>query len=478
MWSATAEVEEFDEAVSWFKDRLPVTTLDLAKFGDKARDKAFWITGIAQLDIVADVHASIIDALKKGTPFEEWQKSVSQKLTDAWGKKNAWRVETIYRNATQQAYITGRMRQLRDPVVLKLRPFWTFVAIDDGRCPTRICPTCNGTILPPDHPWWLTHTPQMHHSCRCRLDAMRMETAQQRGGETAEPTDLAPDEGFGSPPDLQTVEEFKAPIRKRIEKKVAPELVNEFNHKQATQAPKRTPIEEMMLKASNVLQSLPEAPGDVMGLTPDVKHRVRRLEELSEESVSKLSEDQRQALLGFSLGHDYEIRALQRGVSKSDLIASRRKLDESLTEADASKHIDQSDQYRETLETVVPTAIDFRLFRGMSASSRTLAELLTQELWDNAKMLTSSSAKPMTAEGFADQYVGEKDYRGDTMEHRVVFVFAPGCKAIPMASDKLSNFSMESEALLPGSARYKITKREVYRNGDNKYVLFHMTEIP
>jgi hypothetical protein len=242
MWSATAEVEQFDEAVGWFKNRLPITTSDLAKYGAKARDKAFWITGVAQLDIVAEVHASILDALKKGTPFEEWQKSVSSKLAKAWGEEKAWRVETIYRNATQQAYITGRLEQLRDPVVLKLRPFWVYIAIDDGRCPTGVCPKCNGTTLPPDHHWWLTHTPQNHHSCRCRIDAVSKATAKERGGETAEPTDVMASEGFGTPPDLQTVEDFKKPIKKRIVEKVHPELVQEFERKQVAEAPKPPPV--------------------------------------------------------------------------------------------------------------------------------------------------------------------------------------------------------------------------------------------
>lgn len=122
-WSATAEVAGFDEALDYFKKRLPITTAKLAEMGDRARDRAFWITGVAQLDVVAQVHKSIIDALKNGTPFEEWQKEIGPKLTEAWGQKNAWRCEVIYRNATQQAYIAGRMAQLRDPAVLALRPF-------------------------------------------------------------------------------------------------------------------------------------------------------------------------------------------------------------------------------------------------------------------------------------------------------------------------------------------------------------------
>lgn len=237
-WSATAEVAEFDEALDYFKKRLPITTAKLAEMGDRARDRAFWITGVAQLDVVAQVHKSIIDALKNGTPFEEWQKEIGPKLTEAWGQKNAWRCEVIYRNATQQAYIAGRMAQLRDPAVLALRPFWKYIAIDDGRCPTGVCPQCNGVTLPPDHPWWATHSPQMHHACRCRVDSMTRETVKEQGGTSANPTDVVPPEGWGSPPDLQTTEEWKQPVDKRIREKVHPELVNEFDRKQVADKPK------------------------------------------------------------------------------------------------------------------------------------------------------------------------------------------------------------------------------------------------
>jgi hypothetical protein len=241
VWSATAEVQEFDSAVEWFKARLPVTTEKLSTMGDKGRDRAFWITGVAQLDVVADVHKSILDAIKKGTPFEEWQKAIGPKLTEAWGKRNAYKAETVYRNCTQQSYIAGRLAQLRDPAVLKLRPFWKYIAIDDGRCPTGICPLCNGVILEPDQPWWSGHTPQLHHACRCRIDSLMKETAKEQGGATEVPPVDMPPEGWGKPPDLQSTEEWKKPVEKRIREKVHPELVKEFERKQVRDKPKAPP---------------------------------------------------------------------------------------------------------------------------------------------------------------------------------------------------------------------------------------------
>jgi len=325
------------------------------------------------------------------------------------------------------------------------------------------------------------HTPQLHHACRCRIDALRKETVEKQGGETEAPTEMPPADGFGSPPDLQTVEDFKKPIRKRVEQKVHPELVNEFDRKQVTEAPKPPPLEEMMLKAAKVIQALPESPTSLFEANNRVQRAVEKLEQISDDSVRTLSDDQRAALNGYSNGYDYEIRALQRGVSKRDLAASRMakaaKDGGPVTQEEADKHVDEAAEFRRTIEKIQPTPIDMTLYRGISASSHTLAELLTQDECINGRMVSSTSAKPWTAMQFTDSGLGDPDYRGDTLEHRVIFVFPPGSSGIPMASDHISDFKIEAEVLLPANIRYRIVKREIHRERDEKYFVFHVAEI-
>lgn len=197
MTTATAEVVQVDDAVEWFRSRIPVTETLLAEIGDYASNRAFWISGVAQLSVVLDVYESLDHAVATGTPFDEWKKNVEPRLTAAWGRKNSPRVETIFRNATQQAYNAGRFRQMTDPDVLRLRPMWEFDGIADSR-QSPICAECDGVVLEATDPWWQSHTPQLHHRCRSRIRSLR------RNQKPATPTGSVPrtqaQAGFGRIP--------------------------------------------------------------------------------------------------------------------------------------------------------------------------------------------------------------------------------------------------------------------------------------
>jgi SPP1 gp7 family putative phage head morphogenesis protein len=199
-FAVSANPDRFDEAIEWFEKRLPVTRAQLAKLSKAARNRAWWISGVAQLDVVDQVQRSILKAIETGIPFEEWQGKIEAALTKAWGMKDSARVETIFRNATQHAYNAGRIKQLKEPSIAKTRPYWEFDAIDDQRL-SPICRAANGTILPADDPWWKTHTPLLHHRCRSRIRALRTEQALRKG-VTRKPTDTEAQDGFGKTPEL------------------------------------------------------------------------------------------------------------------------------------------------------------------------------------------------------------------------------------------------------------------------------------
>lgn len=202
MWAVSADVERFDEALEWFLGRTILTDEQRLAIPAGARSRAFWVAGVAQLDVVQDVFDEINTALEKGEPFEDFQKRVSDKLTKAWGRENPARIETIFRNAAQSSYNAGRWAQMTDPSVAKFRPFWMYDAIlDDATTP--ICKERNGTILPHDHPFWDTNYPPLHHRCRSGVRNLRRSEAERRGITTTVPTE-APPEGWGRSPRVAT----------------------------------------------------------------------------------------------------------------------------------------------------------------------------------------------------------------------------------------------------------------------------------
>lgn len=196
----TVDPDRFDEAMEEFLSRRIVSRDEADQIADYAKRRAWWISGVAQMDVVRDVHESLTRAMESGIPFEEWRDEVEEKLTAAWGRPNSHRIETIFRNATMQAANAGRWRQMHEPHVLAVRPFLQFDAVRDSvRC--SICSACAGVVLTADHPWWQTHAPILHHACRCSVVSLRRETAEGKGITVSPPGVLAA-KGFGVPPDL------------------------------------------------------------------------------------------------------------------------------------------------------------------------------------------------------------------------------------------------------------------------------------
>lgn len=205
-WRAPAADDEFDRAEAWFSSRIVLSDDQRERIPFDARSRAFWIAGVAQLDMVQDVRNAIAAALRNGTGLAEFQKAVDAQLASAWGKSDPHRIGLIFRNACQTAYNAARWEQMTQPSVLLVRPFWMFDAIKDGRT-SAICLLCGGTILPADDPWWDTHQCPLHHHCRSSIRNLTRREAERRGITAEYPrTDkgelVVADPGFGLSPKL------------------------------------------------------------------------------------------------------------------------------------------------------------------------------------------------------------------------------------------------------------------------------------
>lgn len=199
-----ADMLSFDEAVAWFLGRTYVDQAKRKEIALRARAKSWWIANVAQARVAQDVFDDIGRALKSGEGFEKWRKDAKAKLDKAWsltGKASAFRVETIWRNASQNAYSHGRYEQISTPAVKKARPFWMFDAVMDSRT-SDVCSELNGTILGADDPWWDTHTPPLHHRCRSGIRSLRRSVAERKGIAKDAPSTAA-QEGFGYAPDRE-----------------------------------------------------------------------------------------------------------------------------------------------------------------------------------------------------------------------------------------------------------------------------------
>lgn len=201
-WRITAEVGRFDEALDHLAGRVALSDEERRTMPTDARSRAFWIAGVAQLDVLQTVQDKLAKAIEQGTSIEDFKRSVRDELSKAWGGDNPSRIETIYRNATQTAYNAGRWQQMMDPAVKRFRPYLMYDAVLDART-TPLCQGLSGTVLGADDPWWDRHWPPLHHRCRSSVRSLRAAEAERRG-LTQEPSTESPPGGFGLSPRLAT----------------------------------------------------------------------------------------------------------------------------------------------------------------------------------------------------------------------------------------------------------------------------------
>lgn len=195
------EPGRFEEAVDFFRRRVPMLKSQWSELGTGARQRGFTVAEVAQLDVVHSVWRALDDSIANGSTFDDFKKTVTADLVDEWQGRVAnppARIATIFRTNVAQAQNAGRHAQMTEPAILERRPFWQFVDVDDQReCP--ICNACHGTILSASDPWWKTHAPPLHFQCRCRKRPLTAAQAESMG-VTLAPTQDAAEEGFGAPP--------------------------------------------------------------------------------------------------------------------------------------------------------------------------------------------------------------------------------------------------------------------------------------
>ena len=217
-FAVTPDVQRYDEALDWFIRRTVMTAEEASRIGTYARRDAFWVGASLQAEQVQRVFDHITVALEKGESFADFRKRIASTL------RNDAHAETVFRNATQKAYNAGRYQQMREPDVLRFRPYWLFDAILDSRT-SEICQACKDTLLHADDPWWAGHIPPLHHRCRSSIRNLRKSEAEKRGltlvpanpeipGEWGAP----PTKGSGWKPDLK---KFDSKIAKELEKKAS-----------------------------------------------------------------------------------------------------------------------------------------------------------------------------------------------------------------------------------------------------------------
>lgn len=75
---------DFDEAIAFFRARVPMPPEQWEALEQAARERAFKVAGVAQLDVLNSVWLALDDAIARGATIEEFRELVEPTLTEAW----------------------------------------------------------------------------------------------------------------------------------------------------------------------------------------------------------------------------------------------------------------------------------------------------------------------------------------------------------------------------------------------------------
>jgi len=203
----------FEAAEKYFGGKVPVSKKDFKKIADEYRTKAFTVSGYNNLEMIKKFMDALQKAIDNGSTLKEFQKEMNSFLEiKGYEGITPFQADNIFRTNVQTAYSVGHHAAMTDPEVKRLRPYWEYDAVNDGK--TRPSHRAlDGAVYPADHPFWDTYYPPNGFRCRCGVRTLSKRQVEQRGlkvmeempergvdKETGEMFRIHPDRGFNYNP--------------------------------------------------------------------------------------------------------------------------------------------------------------------------------------------------------------------------------------------------------------------------------------
>ena len=139
-------------------------------------DRALVVAGVTDQAMIEDFATAIIAATETcdrrafATTFD----SLVEKYGWSYNGGREWRIATIFETSIRTSYMAGRLKQMRDPDVVKLMPYWQYRHADTRvpKSPRLRHLAWDGLVLDWDDPWWDVHYPPNDWMCSCGVHAL------------------------------------------------------------------------------------------------------------------------------------------------------------------------------------------------------------------------------------------------------------------------------------------------------------------
>ena len=146
---------KFNEAISFFKNKVDLPSERWADVWRDQHNLAFTVAGATKTDLLADMRKIVDASIAEGKSLK-WFQSEFKHLVKKYGWDHTgtapWRANIIYSTNMRQSYNAGRYAQLQN------FEFWRYKH-GDSRYPRPDHAAKDGVILPKDSPCLLYTSP-------------------------------------------------------------------------------------------------------------------------------------------------------------------------------------------------------------------------------------------------------------------------------------------------------------------------------
>jgi hypothetical protein len=204
----------FTEAQDFLRQKISLPTKAWTETLHRAHDRAFVVAGADSVALVEDLRGALDRAMNGGGGgLEGFRKSFDDiVLQSGWqynGGRN-WRTRVIYETNLRTAHQAGRLKQMRDPDVIKARPFWQYVHAEtrEPKMPRHEHLAWDGMVFRHDDPIWkIIYAP---NGWKCSCGVITLSAAGMKRLGKTEP-DKAPKLKMRNVKDPTTGEWVKVP---------------------------------------------------------------------------------------------------------------------------------------------------------------------------------------------------------------------------------------------------------------------------
>lgn len=171
----------FEEAVAYFKERVPVTASRFYQIAAEYRTLAFTVSGYTKAQVLKKFYDELLAALEEGNSLAEFRENMNDFLeAEGYEGITPYQAENIFRTNIQTAYNVGHYKRMTEPGVKELRPYWQYDAVNDSKTrPSHLA--MDGRVFMADDPIWDTWFPPNGFKCRCTVKTLSKRQMEQRG---------------------------------------------------------------------------------------------------------------------------------------------------------------------------------------------------------------------------------------------------------------------------------------------------------